>query len=130
MRLQEYGQTPQKRKAYVHQPALLLVGVDVSQAQQSAGMGTPTTMSCRTRAFTHTREGFKRFAQTLKAHLVNNETRRILIAMAPSGLSWQALDERLKRCGYAVGLGHCPAVRNHRTTMQDGELYSKVVDEG
>ena len=25
MRLQEYGQTPQKRKAYVHQPALLLV---------------------------------------------------------------------------------------------------------
>jgi transposase len=120
MRLQEYGRNPHKRKEYVHHPDLLLVGVDVSKAKHSACMGTQTTMSCRKLEFTHTREGFRRFEQTLKAHLDKNGRQRSLIAMEPSGIYWQALYERLKSCGYEVCLVHCQAVRNNRKTMQDG----------
>ena len=82
MSLTEYGREPHTRKAYVHQPALLLVGVDVSKAKHHAGIGTPTTMSCRKLAFTHTREGFQRFAQARTAPLVNHGRQRILIARA------------------------------------------------
>ena len=120
MRLQEYGRNPNKRKEYVHQPALLLVGVDVSKAKHSACLGTQTTVSCRQLAFTHTREGFRRFEQTLRAHLVKNKCQRMLIAMEPSGIDWPALYERLKSCGYGVCLVHCQAVRNNRKTMPDG----------
>jgi transposase len=120
MRLTEYGRDPQKRKEYVHQPALLLVGVDVSKAKHNACIGTQTTMSCRKLAFTHTREGFQRFEQTLKAHMVQNGRQRTLIAMEPSGIYWQALYEQLTSCGYEVCLVHCQAVRNNRKTMQDG----------
>jgi transposase len=120
MRLTEYGRNPNKRKEYVHQPGLLLVGVDVSKAKHSACLGTHTTVSCRKLEFTHTREGFRRFEQTLRAHLVKNKCQRMLIAMEPSGIYWQALYERLKSCGYGVCLVHCQAVRNNRKTMQDG----------
>jgi hypothetical protein len=120
MRLQEYGRNANKRKAYVHQPDLLLVGVAVSTAKHRACMGTQTTMSCRKLAFTHTREGFGRFEQTLRGHMVKNGRRRLLLAMEPSGISWQARYERLKSCDYAVCLVHCHAGRNHRPTMPDG----------
>jgi transposase len=120
MRLTEYGRNPDKRKEYVHQPDLLLVGVDVSKAKHSACLGTQTTVSCRKLEFTHTREGFRRFEQTLRAHLVKNQCQQMLIAMEPSGIYWQALYERLKSCGYGVCLVHCQAVRNNRKTMQDG----------
>jgi transposase len=120
MRLTEYGRNPNKRKAYVHQPHLLLVGVDVSKAKHNACLGTQTTMSCRKLEFTHTREGFRRFEQTLKDHLVKNRCQRLLIAMEPSGIYWQALYERLNSCGYGVCLVHCQAVCNNRKTMQDG----------
>jgi hypothetical protein len=120
MRLTEYGRTPQKRKEYVYQPALLLVGVDVSKATHKAGRGPQTTMSGRTLDLTHTREGCRRLAQPLTAHRVKNGARRILIALEPSGISWQALDERLPSCGYEVCLGHGQAVRNTRQTLQDG----------
>jgi hypothetical protein len=91
-------------------------------------MGTQTTMSCRKLAFTHTREGFERFAQTRKAHLVKNGRQRLLIAMAPSGISWQARYEQLNRCGYAVCLGHCQAVRHNRKTMPDGTRKAEEKD--
>jgi len=120
MRLHEYGRNPDKRKAYVNYPDLLLVGVDVSKAKHNACMGTQTTMSCRKLEFTHTCDGFRRFAQALQAHLVKNGRQRILIAMEPSGIYWQALYARLKSCGYEVCLVHCQAVRNNRKTMQDG----------
>src|SRR5215469_437567 len=120
MRLQEYGRNPSKRKEYVHHPDLLLVGVDVSKAKHNACMGTQTTMSCRKCECTHTREGFRRFEQTLKAHLDKNRRQRLLIAMEPSGISWQALYERLNSCGYAVCLVHCQAVRHNRQTMPEG----------
>lgn len=120
MRLQEYGRNPNKRKEYVHHHDLLLVGVDVSKAKHNACIGTQTTMSCRKLAFTHTREGFQRFEQTLKIHLVKNGRQHILIAMEPSGIYWQALYERLHSCGYEVCLVHCQAVRNNRKTMPDG----------
>src|SRR5919109_3595673 len=120
MRLQEYGRNPHKRKEYVQHPDLLLVGVDVSKAKHSACIGTQTTMSCRKLEFTHTREGFGRFEQTRRGHMVKNGRRRILIAMEPSGIYWQALYERLTSCDYAVCLVHCQAVRNNRKTMQDG----------
>jgi len=77
-------------------------------------------MSCRKFAFPHTREGCRRFEQTLKAHLDKNRRQRLLIAMEPSGISWQALYERLNSCGYAVCLVHCQAVRHNRQTMPEG----------
>lgn len=120
MRLHAYGRTPDKRKASVNHPDLLLVGVDVSKAKHHACMGTQTTMSCRQLALTHTREGFRRFAQALQAHLVTNGRQRLLMAMDPAGLSWQALSARLKSCGSEVCLVHGQAVRNTRKTMQDG----------
>jgi hypothetical protein len=128
MRLHEYGRNPSKRKEYVHHPDLLLVGVDVSKAKHHACMGTQPTMSCRTFAFPHTREGFQRFAQTLRNHLVQTRCQRLLIAMAPSGLSWQALYERLQDCGYEVCLVHGPAVRNNRRTMQEGTRKTDAID--
>jgi transposase len=120
MRLTEYGRTPQKRKAYVQQSDLLLVGVDVSKAIPSACIGTQTGISCRKLALTHTREGFQRFEHPLRHHLDQNNCRRVLIAMEPSGLYWQALYERLKDSGYGVCLVHCQAGRNNRKTMPDG----------
>ena len=70
MRLTEYGRDPHKRKEYMCQPDLLLVGVDVSKAKHNACLGTQTIISCRTLALTHARESFQRFKQTLRTHLV------------------------------------------------------------
>jgi hypothetical protein len=83
------GTPPQKRKASVQQPGLLLVEVAVSQAKHSAWIGTPTGLICRTRALPHSREGFRRFAQPRKDPLGTNRGRRLLIAMAQSGLYGQ-----------------------------------------
>jgi len=85
-------------------------------------------MSGRKFEFTHTREGFQRFEQTLKAHLVRNRCQRLLIAMEPSGIYWQALYERLHGCGYEVCLVHCQAVRNNRKTMQEGTSKTDDTD--
>ena len=120
MRLTEYGRDPQKRKEYVHQPDLLLVGVDVSKAKHNACRGTQTIISGRKLEFPHTREGFRRFEQTLRHHLVKTRCQRLLIAMEPSGIYWHALYERRKGCGYAGCLVHCQAVRHNRKTMQEG----------
>jgi Transposase len=120
MRLTEYGRDPHTRKEYGHQPALLLVGGDVSQAKQRACLGTQRGISCRQLAFTHTREGFPLFEHTLRPHLVKTSGRRPLLAMEPAGIYWQALYERLKSCGYGVCLGHCQAVRHNRQTMPGG----------
>jgi transposase len=128
MRLTEYGRDPHKRKEYVYQSDLLLVGVDVSKAKHNACMGTQTTVSGRKFEFTHTREGFTRFEQTLRTHMVKNRRQRILIAMEPSGIYWQALYERLNSCGYEVCLVHCQAVRNNRKTMQDGTSKTDETD--
>jgi transposase len=119
MRLKEYGRNPNKRKVYIQQPGLLLVGVDVSKAKHSACIGSQTDVSCRKLDFTHTREGFTLFEQTLRNHLVTNSCHRLLIAMEPSGIYWQGLYERLRSCGYDVCLVSCQAVRNNRKTMPE-----------
>jgi Transposase len=128
MRLTEYGRPPQKRKAYVPQSALLLVGVDVSNAQHSAGIGTQPGISCRNLAFPHTREGCQRFAHPLRHHLDKNQCRRVLMAMEPSGLYGQALEERRKDSGSGVCLVPCPAVRNHRKPMPAGTRKTAATD--
>jgi hypothetical protein len=126
MRLTEYGRNANTRKEYGHQPALLRVGLAVSKAQHRACLGTQTTMSGRKLAFPHTREGFQRFAPPRSIPLVKNGRQRILSALAPSGLSWQALDARRNRWGDAVGLGPGPAVRNPRQTRQDGTRQTEA----
>jgi len=67
MRLKEYGRNANKRKEYVSQPDLRLVGVDVSTATHKACLGTQTTMRCRTLEFTHT-HGQKRDAAYPQRH--------------------------------------------------------------
>ena len=47
MRLTEYGRNPHTRKAYVQQPDLLMVGVDVSKAKHIACLGTQIGVSRR-----------------------------------------------------------------------------------
>src|SRR5215831_12598092 len=106
----------------------LIVGVDVSKANHHACSGTQPTMSCRKLACTHPREGFRRFAQTLQAHLVTKGRQHILSAMEPSGISWPALYERLHSCGYAVCLVHCHAGRNKRQTMPAGTSKTDAKD--
>lgn len=120
MRLQEYARNPNKRKAYVQQPGLLLVGVDVSQANHSACIGTQTRISRRKREFTHTHEGFRMFETVLNREIAKNTCCRVLIAMEPSGIYWLALYERLTGWGYEVCLVNCQAVCHNRKTMQEG----------
>jgi transposase len=119
MSLKEYARNPQKRKAYVQQPGLLLVGVDVSQAKHRACIGTQIGINYRKLAFTHRREGFQRFEQTLRDCLVKNRCGRLLSAMEPSGIYWQGLYDTLRSCGYDVCLVSCQAVHNNRKTLQE-----------
>src|SRR5215471_17171369 len=128
MRLTEYGRKPHTRKAYVQQPDLLMVGVDVSKAKHNACLGTQRGVSRRKLEFTHTREGIEGFEQTLKQQLVKNACRHVLIALEPSGIYWQALYDRLPACGYGVCLVHCQAVRNNRKTMQESTSKTDETD--
>jgi transposase len=128
MRLQEYARNPHKRKAYVQQPGLLLVGVDVSKAKHSACMGTQTGISRRKLEFTHTRAGFTMLETVLNREIAKNTCRRVLIAMEPSGIYWLALYERLTGCGYEVCLVNCQAVCHNRKTMQDGTSKTDTKD--
>ena len=91
----------------------------MSQAKHNACIGTQIGITCRKLAFTHSREGFRRFEQTLRDHLVKNSCRRLVIAMEPSGIYWQGLYDRLRSCGYDVCLVSCQAVHNNRKTMQE-----------
>src|SRR5215510_20233 len=128
MRLQEYARNPSKRKTYVQQPGLLLVGVDVSQAKHSACIGTQTRISRRKLEFTHTREGFRMFETILNRERAKNTCCRVLIAMEPSGIYWLALYERLTGCGYEVCLVNCQAVCHNRKTMQEGTSKTDAKD--
>jgi transposase len=128
MRLQEYARNPNQRKAYVQQPGLLLVGVDVSQAKHSACIGTQTRISRHKLEFTHTREGFRMFETILNRARAKNTCCRVLIAMEPSGIYWLALYERLTGCGYEVCLVHCQAVCHNRKTMQEGTSKTDAKD--
>jgi hypothetical protein len=92
----------------------------VRKAKHHACRGTPALISWRKLAFTHTRAGFRRFAQTLRNPLVQTRGQRLLIALEPSGLYGQARYERLNGWGYAVWLVHGHAVRHNRKTMQEG----------
>jgi hypothetical protein len=67
------------RKEYVCQPDLLLVGADVSKAKHNACMGTQTTVSDRKFEFTHIREGFTRFEQTLRTHRLSDSIGELLV---------------------------------------------------
>ena len=60
MRLKDYARNHKKRKDYVEQPDLLMVGVDVSKVKHDAYLGTKSDVICRKLGFTNTREGFNR----------------------------------------------------------------------
>jgi hypothetical protein len=109
MRLTEYGRNPHTRKASVQPPDLLMVGVDVSNATHLACLGPQLGVSHRTLALTHTREGSERFAPPLKQQRVTNACRHVLIALEPSGISWQALYDSLPG-----GLWRLPGARSSR----------------
>ncbi len=119
MRLKEYGRNAKTRKVYIQQPGSVDRWSRREQSHTSACIGTQADVSCRKLDFTHNREGFKRFEQTLREHLAKNSGRRLLIAMEPSGIYWQGLYERLRSCGYNVCLVSCQAVRNNRKTMPE-----------
>lgn len=116
MRIKDYGRNPLKRKQYVLQPDLLLVGVDVSKAKHDACFA----QSNHTISFKNNREGFQHFEKVLRENITKTKSRKVLIAMEPSGLYWYSLYDRLKKCGYGVCLSNCQAVKNNRQTMQGG----------
>lgn len=119
MRLKEYGRNPRKRKEYIQQDALLLIGVDVSKSKHDACIGTLENVKSRIE-FRNARDGFQRFEDAIRKNMFRNRCKRVLIAMEPSGLYWYALYNRLRRCGYGVCLVNCQAVKNNRKTMADG----------
>ena len=47
MRLKDYARNHKRRKEYVQQPGLLLVGVDVSKSKHDACIGTQAGVICR-----------------------------------------------------------------------------------
>lgn len=119
MKLKDYGRKQKKRKEYIQQPGLLLIGVDVSKAKHDACIGTLDNVKSRI-GFRNARDGFKRFEDAIRKNMFRNKCKRVLIAMEPSGLYWYALYNRLKSCGYGVCLVDCKAVKNNRKTMQGG----------
>jgi transposase len=119
MRLEDYGRNQKKRKEFIQQDGLLLIGVDVSKAKHEACIGTLHRVKCRM-GFCNARDGFKRFEDAIKKNMFRNKCRGVLIGMEPSGIYWCALYNRLKSCGYGVCLVDCKAVKNNRKTMPDG----------
>lgn len=120
MRIKDYGRNPQKRKEYVRQPGLLIIGIDVSKAKHDDCIGTRKRIIQRKLTFVHSREGFQLFETVIRKTMFKNKLKRVLIAMEPSGIYWYALFERLKNCGYGVCLVNCQAVSNNRKTMPEG----------
>jgi hypothetical protein len=59
MRLKDYGRNAKKRKQYVQQPGLLLVGIDISMAKHDACIGTKNGIIQRKITFAHSRGGFQ-----------------------------------------------------------------------
>jgi transposase len=127
MTLKDYGRNHKKRKEYIKQSGLLLVGVDVSKAKHDACIGSLEGVRCRI-GFRNARDGFKRFEEAIRKNMFRNKCKRVLVAMEPSGLYWYALYNRLKSCGYGVSLVNCRAVKNNRRTMQDGESKTDKKD--
>lgn len=82
MRLKDYGRNQQKRKLYVQQSDLLLVGVDVSKQKHDACFGNTLNAF----SFKNTREGFQQFEKALRKNMMSSKYRRAFIAMEPSGL--------------------------------------------
>ena len=64
MRLKDYGRNQKKRKEYIHQSGLLLVGVDVSKAKHDACIGMLDGVKSRI-GFTNSKDGFKRFEEVV-----------------------------------------------------------------
>jgi len=62
LRLKDYGRNQKKRKEFVQQSGLLIIGVDVSRLKHDACIGTIDTIISRI-TFTNTRDGFKRFEE-------------------------------------------------------------------
>jgi transposase len=128
MRLKDYARNHTKRKEYVQQPGLLMVGVDVSMAKHDACIGTTAGVRCRKFSVTHSREGFKRFEDGIHKQMKRAKCQRVLIAMEPSGIYWQALYEHLRACGYSVCLVNTQAVANNRKTFQSGQSKTDPKD--
>lgn len=120
MRLKDYGRNPKKRKEYVRQPGLLLIGIDISKSKHDACIGTKDGIIQRKMTFPHSREGFQMFENMIRKSIFKYKCKKALIAMEPSGIYWYALYERLKSCGYGVCLVNCQAVSNNRKTLPGG----------
>jgi len=58
MRLKDYAKNHKKRKYYIQQLGLLMVGVDVIKVKHSAYLGTQAGVMCRKLGFTNTCNGF------------------------------------------------------------------------
>ena len=91
MRLKDYGRNQKKRKEYIKQSGLLLVGVDVSKAKHDACIGSLEGVRCRI-GFRNARDGFKRFEDAIRKNMFRNKCKRVLVAMEPSGLYWDIGD--------------------------------------
>jgi hypothetical protein len=76
--LKDYARNHKKRKEYVQQPGLLMVGVDLRKVKHSAYMGTKKGISCRRLGFTHTQEGFKRFENVLRESMFKTRAEEMM----------------------------------------------------
>ena len=72
MRLKNYGRNHKKRKEYIKQSGLLLVGVDVSNAKHDSCIGSLEGVRCRI-GFRNARDGFKRFEDAIRKNMFRNK---------------------------------------------------------
>ena len=68
MRLKDYGRNQKKRKEYIQQDALLLIGVDISKAKRDACIGTLNNLKSRIK-FRNAGDGFKRFEDAIRKNM-------------------------------------------------------------
>jgi transposase len=86
MRLKDYGRNPKKRKAYVQQPGLLLIGIDISKSKHNACIGTKNGITQRKMTFAHSRKGFQMFEDMIRKSMFTHTCKKTLIGMEPSGI--------------------------------------------
>jgi len=58
MTLKDYARNEKRRKEYVQQPGLLVVGVDLSKSKHNDCIGTQAGVICRKFELIQCREGF------------------------------------------------------------------------
>ena len=114
-RLEEFRQF---RKEVRGSREYLLVGIDVAKDKHYAFFGTATGKTVfRRLAFENNLEGFRKLLGQAEAMKVQEELRKVVFGMEPTGNYHKPLGEHLIRCGHGVVLVSGVAAHENRKTL-------------